>query len=1009
MSLTALLWATQAFADTTISSDRSTPINTSTANNGQPDNVVINSGVNITPPGGAAVTLDSDNTVVNTGNIKIQDKDDSTGILVLGGHTGSVTNNGNITINETTTAADTNNDGVPDGPFAVGADRFGIRLTGTQPFTGDIDNTGSGVITVQGTNSAGISLETALIGNLSTLGTIAVTGDNSFGMRTLSTVSGSYTAGGAITAQGQGAVGVLVGGDVAGAFVANGTVTATGYRVPVRSTDPSAVAKLVASDLLQGGPAISIAGSVGGGVLIDTTGVVSSSGAAPGLQIGGAGDITLGNVGTTADAFGVEVRGTVAGSGVYDHVTGTGLQIGLAGGGAVNTTGGVHNTGAITGSSSIADATAVILNAGATVPLFQNDGVITASVLSGSGNTARGLVIQPGADVATLANSNTITAALSGTSGDAIAVQDLSGTLTTIQNIRSIAAGLTSVTGPAATGQAIAIDVSANTTGVSLQQFDTSGGTALPSIIGAIKFGAGADDAEIQAGTIVGDISFGAGANTLNISGGAQVFGGLSDTGGTLALSVNTGSLQINSTNAVNLTSLNVTSGSALTFTVDPQAGAATELDVSGAATLASGSKIGVRFASLLTGAETFTVIRANQLSVGTIDTSLLSTIPFLYTASVAANPSVGTVDITVTQKSASQLGLSSVSAVALNPVLAAVGRVPSLENAFLAQTTQSGFQAAFNQLLPSRSSAIFEMVAADSAAVGRAIEDRQGVGGGAWVQEINYGASDRGQDGLPGYHAWGVGLAGGYEAAFAPAAIVGLTVGAASDQIRELGQADTGKETVDVLEAGVYWRATAGKFAADARLGGDYLRMSQDRIVQIDNVLADTFSTTATSHWNGTGVNARVRASYEGQLGSMYVRPQLGVSYDEISEDGHTEAGGGPGIDLAIDSRSSSRLSGFAGVAVGAVFGEQATWGPEILIGYRDVVNESLGDTTAQFVSGGDPFTLASEKLSGQGLAAHIAFKGENGYGGFAVEGGAETRGGLTLYDLRLTAHLQF
>jgi uncharacterized protein with beta-barrel porin domain len=235
------------------------------------------------------------------------------------------------------------------------------------------------------------------------------------------------------------------------------------------------------------------------------------------------------------------------------------------------------------------------------------------------------------------------------------------------------------------------------------------------------------------------------------------------------------------------------------------------------------------------------------------------------------------------------------------------------------------------------------------------------------------------------------------------------VTAGVSSDQIRELSQPDTSKQTADVLQAGLYWRATAGRFSANARVGGNYLRVTSDRAVAIVDPIASAFSATASSNWNATAVNARFRAAYEGQLGSMFVRPQVGVSYDRLNEDGHTETGGGPGVDLAVDARTSSRLSGFAGVAVGAVFGQQATWGPELLVGYRNVFNEDLGDTTARFVAGGDPFTLAAEKINGQGVAAHLAFKGENGYGGFAIQGGAETRDGLTVYDVRLTAHLQF
>lgn len=1009
VSVTALLWAGQALADTTISSDRSTPINTSTVNNGQPDNVVVNNGVNLTPPGGAAITLDSNNTVTNNGAIKIQDKDNATGILILGGHTGAVTHNGAITINETTTAADTNGDGVPDGPFATGQNRFGIRLTGPQPFTGDVSVGSAGAITIQGNNSAGVSIEAPQVGNLSTLGAIAVTGDNSFGIRTTSSVSGNYTAGGSISATGQNAIGVLVGGNVGGAFLVNGSIVATGYRVPIRSSDATAVSKLLPSDLLQGGPTVAVQGSVAGGVLIDTTGVVTSDGGAPALQVGVVGqDITIGNVGSAApDNFGVEVRGTVSGAGQYDKVSSVGAQIGVAGGGVVNTTGGVHNTGSIISTAAIADATALQIGPGAIVPLLQNDGTINGSVGNASGNTARGVQILAGANVPTIANSASILAVTSGTSGDAIAVQDLSGTLTTLQNIRNISATLTSASGPSATGRAIAIDVSANTSGFHLQQFVTATGAATPTIVGSVLFGSGNDTADISAGAVVGDLAFGGGHNALNIGSGATVVGGLSATGGDVAVSLSGGTLAITSTNAVNLTSLSTTSGSTLTFTVDPAANVATQLNVSGAANLASGTKLGVRFASLLTGSQTYTVVRAGQLSVGSFDTSLLSSIPFLYSATITPDTSVGTLNVTIAQKNAQQLGLSSAAAPALNPVLAVISGSPTLSNAFLAQTTQSGFNAAFNELLPSRSSAVFEMTAATAAEAGRAIDDRQGVGGGAWVQEINFGATDQSRDGLPGYNAWGVGLMGGYEAAFSPQAIFGVTLGASSSQIRDLGHSDVGKQTLSLLDAGVYWRATAGHFSANARIAGDYGRVSQDRAIVIDNVIANTFSGTASGKWNAMGVNARARVAYESEFGAWYVRPQAGFDYAQLHEDGYSESGAAP-VNLTVGSRSSSRLSGFAGVGLGAVFGDEATWGPELLLGYRGVFNEDLGDTTARF-SGGDPFTLASEKINGSGVAAHVGFKGENGYGGFAVQGGAETRNGLTVYDLRLTAHLQF
>src|SRR5579875_1129325 len=82
-----------AQAQTTISNSRTTPIATSTANNGQPSDVVIASGGSISVSGTTpAVTLDSSNTVTNQGAISIKDVDDATGVLVEGGNTGSMHN-----------------------------------------------------------------------------------------------------------------------------------------------------------------------------------------------------------------------------------------------------------------------------------------------------------------------------------------------------------------------------------------------------------------------------------------------------------------------------------------------------------------------------------------------------------------------------------------------------------------------------------------------------------------------------------------------------------------------------------------------------------------------------------------------------------------------------------------------------------------------------------------------------------------------------------------------------
>lgn len=72
--------------------------------------------------------------------------------------------------------------------------------------------------------------------------------------------------------------------------------------------------------------------------------------------------------------------------------------------------------------------------------------------------------------------------------------------------------------------------------------------------------------------------------------------------------------------------------------------------------------------------------------------------------------------------------------------------------------------------------------------------------------------------------------------------------------------------------------------------------------------------------------------------------------------------------------------------MAVGAVFGQQgASWGPEVLLGYRDVISKD------------------------DGRVMRAALKSESPWGAVAIEGGAEVRGSLTIYDLKLAVHLMF
>jgi hypothetical protein len=1019
VSLSALIWAAPALAQTsstTVSSSSVTPLVTSKAGD-----VIISTGVTLHPPSGAAVTIDSNNTVTNNGIIQFQNLNNVVGILANGGFAGAINNNNSIQVDDTSTTT-TDSNGIIHGPFANGTGRFGIQVIGPGLFTGDINNSGAATISVKGDNSAGISVETNLSGALLNAGSISVAGTNSFGIRTLGTIGKGVTLSGTLVATGQGAQGVNLGGDITGRLLINGAYSTTGYRYTTRSTDTNFLSHLTSDDLFQSGATVTVSGNVTGGVLLDavtTGGAASGAGAltsaagAPGLLIGGAAgrNITLGNVGTTTDAFGLELKGSVVGSGVYDGVASAGVRVGLTGGGTVNTTGGIRVAGTVGATAYAASATAIHLS-GVIAPDFRNDGSIQAVMSSdAAGAAAQGLLIESGSNVSALHNTNLISSNVSGEKADAIAIVDHSGTLVEVENTGQISTGrgLTNTTTPI-TGRSVALDLSANTTGAHLLQDAPTGASFVPSITGSVLLGSGADRVEILAGALTGNLDLGAGANSLTIDNGAAVKGNLDAAGGTIAMAIGTGSLQINDASQLKLTSLSLGGASSLIVTADPSLGLATSLNVAGSANIASGATIGVRLASILPGSATYTLIKANQLTAGTVDTALLGSTPFLYNTSLSTNIAAGTVSATLTRKTAAQLGIPTTSAGAYDPLIAVIAKDPGLAGALLAQTTQAGTVSLYNQLLPNHSGSLFNAVASSVTAFGTPVDDRQDpVGGGFWIQETNVGLFANGHINDPGYKAWSFGVVAGYEIPRTPLGILGATFGASTNEVYPDSADSAADLHANLVDAGIYWRITRGGFSANARVGLDYAHISSVRVIEVLGGDGLAVARTATGAWSAFGFNARAAASYEARFGNVYVRPLMSVDYMRLTEGSYTESGGGDVMDLSVASRTSSRLSAFAGVAVGALFGPDRSWGPEALLGYRGVANEVLGVTTARFVGGGDAFTLRSDDISGQGAALHLSVRGENGSGGFAVETGAEARDGLNIYDLRLTGHVQF
>src|SRR4030095_5780464 len=97
-------------AETVVGDARTVPLRTATINGGGADDIRISTAGSVKPAAGAAVTIDTNNSVNNQGTIQITGANDSTGILANAGTAGTITNSGKIILDENFTRTDTDTD-----------------------------------------------------------------------------------------------------------------------------------------------------------------------------------------------------------------------------------------------------------------------------------------------------------------------------------------------------------------------------------------------------------------------------------------------------------------------------------------------------------------------------------------------------------------------------------------------------------------------------------------------------------------------------------------------------------------------------------------------------------------------------------------------------------------------------------------------------------------------------------------------------------------------------------
>jgi uncharacterized protein with beta-barrel porin domain len=1050
--------------DLTITTAVTDPVFTATAANGTPGDVSISSTGSITiEEGEAGITVNSSNAdadpefITNSGAIRAENEDNIIGILLGNGFTGNINNAGNITLSEEYVPADLpgDTDSEPDEPIAIGVNRFGIFQAAGNTFTGDITSTGP--IGIEGVDSGAIALRGTLVGNLTSSGNITVIGDNSHGV-VLGTggaggVTGDVFLRGTMSARGENSSALIVDGLIGGELRLNGSITASGFR---NTTAPTDLTVLDPDDLLAGGAAVSIRSSVTDGITVEGVGAIDDPDddgdglneeddddtnddvsatirsfggeAAVHIDAGAGVNIVLGAVtGPTAPvgAWGFVNRGTISGVGTYEGFTGTGLRLdAIFGSSSIDTGDGIYNDGLITASSLEADAYGLFVGSGVIAPTITNTNAITAASTGEDPVDAYAIYVDAQADVTTINNSSTIRAQFNGVNGNATGIYDASTTnsITTINNTGEISAAAFSTEGETVTGYGRAIDLSLATQNITITQTANADEEVTAIISGDVVLGSGSDSINILAGLMNGTVEFGSGADSFVLDGESSFSGILQDSDGLLDIDVLEATLRLNEGTA--LQAGNVNFGADATFIPvitqgDPALIIADNITFGGDA-LNHASILPSLPSGLLEGTQIF-LTATNSMTNGNLVEGFVTGegVPFVYNVEIslandlAANGDPNSLQASYTLKTTTQLGLTDNESAAFLPIIDALREDDDASAALTALDTSEEFFDAYEDLLPSFSSAATELSATAIQQMQSATANRLAAtrlhdlnDTSVWAQEIGYTVTrtpptSNGQE----YTGQGFGIATGVDGPLDNGALFGLSASFITSEVEEEGRPD-GEIAASIGQLNAYLGTAVGPLDVDFILGVGIGKLSSQRAVEI----GPSFAATSEADWWTYEGHGALRVSAPMQVSEwLIMTPQAALTYAYLSEESYTEEGGGAAIDYEADTANSQRLWGDVGVEFSGrlAMGGQTVIAPRIFAGYRANLIDEEAERTFRFVSGADEFTLADESLGDGGPLVGIGVDATNGFSTFTL--GYEGEFGDQIERHSLNASIRF
>jgi uncharacterized protein with beta-barrel porin domain len=1055
-------------ADLTVSTATTTPVATSTGNGTGPGNITVDTAGSIVVATPTAVTIDSSNNFSNSGSIASSIAANAKTIFIDLGQTTARNSTGTFINNSVITAVGLD---PSNADYASSFNNSALSLSGLGTYTGNITNTSAGTLLAGGKNATVIAIRGNMVGDLSNAGTLNALGDGSYGILTTGQITGTVTTGGVIAAGGNGSIGAYFGGAITGTINHTGSILAgSGPQVALATNGID----LTTTDPIPAAGGLWVAANVTGGVVLagnksttaqealDPTIVtnqttpdssISIIGPAAALRFGQGGPATVANITIGANSansnYSVISQGNITSAGSAKGTNALGIEVaGITSGGQNFTTtlsGGFWNQGGTINVSAIdANATGFHVGNYGVVSQFLNGGDLlvstgdsTANTITGfigtKGGNATGVLIDQFGSLPTFTNTGNITITSSGPTGTSYGILDLSGSITTFTNSGAITAGIPS----GSTGKSVAIDLSANTAGVN---FTNSG-----AIFGDVYLGGGANTFSLSNSTISGSVLFqhgasttgsntvtldkgiiadklylGNGNHTLTLNNGSEITQGVSTGAGQTALTVNQSKITLVGGEVFNASTANFSSGSSLKFDLSNAAPTGAVLNATGAVNFAAGSQVTAAFTGILTSTQTYTLIQAGSLTSGSgVPLSQFATAPSSFLNSAQFTSTANSLSLIVRPKTAAELQLGPNATTVYNLLATPVNKDTAVATAIAAQGSQDAFGKALRQLLPDTSGAS-QQVALNTQDMAAGEIRRRLVGvakngnpthasgdvSSFWMQAIGDYSVQNAQGEQQGFDAWGLGIAFGSDMPVGDHTNVGFSF------VETWHSADLHVSRISPTQfystmGYFYGRSDFGQAYVQAIAGGGLNSYNQARHVSID-----TTTRIANGAWKGYQYGGAVEAGYTARWDDYSITPFLRGTYLKMHEDGYTETGGGPAVNLVVGAKDPDASTRGA---VGFTFDRDfpvyfdSYIEAEFRANYTREFSHSAITLNSAFASGGPTFTNVGTSREPNRFTTGFGIAGKDSYSSISLDYDVEVGKGYLAHIAAVTARFRF